>query len=445
MRYAANLLQDGTIQYNLGEKSDGITSGAYFLIMSGIALLFGNVLVVWKMASACFYAAAIGIFFWATSKNQKRLEVSALLASTLALEPHLLRWSATGMDNSLVAFVLCLGLLLHVTRTEGLRSSFAVGIFWGGLFLIRPELLLFSAAYIGLAMWSKRKEAVYMAAGALASAVTGVLLSYLATGFVVPETSSAKAIFLEQPLNWPFLRTLSLIIISGSTVSAVVALALARVSPRVAHWCVATFAFVLLVCAYLVYQHALVSTRYATSLSFPLLLAALYSVGEYLKSPRPPRMSRVLLASASLQMAAAALTLWYFFPFTRVSEEAPIREFSQSVNSRTMPGDRIALSEIGVFGFYSNRYIVDIFGLVDPKTLEWGREHGTPNTTELLEQLLMYRGADYYVCAFCKATTDVAGQKVRFEPVYSQSIRSGNQSKGRFVEDRLWVLYRLHY
>src|SRR6185295_11499953 len=94
MRYAANLLQDGTIQYNLGEKSDGITSGAYFLIMSGIALLFGNVLVVWKMASACFYAAAIGIFFWATSKNQKRLEVSALLASTLALEPHLLRWSA---------------------------------------------------------------------------------------------------------------------------------------------------------------------------------------------------------------------------------------------------------------------------------------------------------------------------------------------------------------
>jgi hypothetical protein len=212
------------------------------------------------------------------------------------------------------------------------------------------------------------------------------------------------------------------------------------------HWCVTTFAFVFLVCAYLVYQHALVSTRYATSLSFPLLLAALYSAGEYLKSSKPARgPSRLLMASAGLQMIAAATTLWYFFPFTRVTEEAPIREFSRSVNSRTMPGDKIALSEIGVFGFYSDRYIVDIFGLVDPRTLEWGRQHGTPNTTALLEKLLMYRGAAYYVCAFCKDTTEIVGEQVRFEPVYSQWIRSGNGSKGRFVEDRLWVLYRLNY
>src|SRR5437868_2909037 len=50
LRYVANVLKGYGAVYNVGEASAGATSFGWLAVMSGVARLFGNVDLVWKLA-----------------------------------------------------------------------------------------------------------------------------------------------------------------------------------------------------------------------------------------------------------------------------------------------------------------------------------------------------------------------------------------------------------
>jgi hypothetical protein len=352
------------------------------------------------------------------------------------------------MENSLVALMLASTLMLHSTEEKLQSANVCLGLVLGLLPAVRPEWAIFSLIYVLLAFYYRREALVKISCAAAGIwVVTSVLATYALTGFVVPQTASAKAIFLAQPLSVAGIAPIPAIVVSGSSVSIFVIAFCRDTSRRLQHWCIATVGFVATVVVYLLVGHGLISTRYATSLSSPLLLAALYCFAEYIR--RNGASSKVfrrwMAVSAIIQITAICVTLWYFFPFTRSSEEFGIRSFALKTNELTKPTDRIGLTEIGVFGFYADRYIIDLVGLIDPETLKWGRLHGRPKSIDDLEELLKVRRATYYVCTFCASSRDVVGHALGFEPVYESKIMRGNASRGRAIDDPTWVLYRLHY
>lgn len=444
MRYADHLLRHGVAQYNLGERSGGITSQVHFWLMTAVSGIFGTRIEVWKLATTIVYAAAIVLAFLAFKRTGAKAATAMICAALLGLEPHLLRWSGTGMENSLVACTLCALLLLHTAKPVGRAQNILFGLLLGLAGGVRPELFLFSGAYVGISLWTRRTGAKGMALGAVAGVLLVLGVTYILTGFALPQTSAAKAIFLAQPMRLSTLLPIPLIIASGSSVSLLVVARRIGKGGEFAHWAIAVLAYVSFVIVYLCVTHTLISTRYATSLSLPLLLSALYAVCLSGRAGEG-RLSAAAKVFLALQLCAGLVTLWYFFPFTRASEETDIAKFSAAANRLTTGSDRIALTEIGIFGFYSDRYVIDLVGLTDPKTVAWGRVHGRPQDIAALEQLLKFRKATYYVCTFCEAEGDITGERTLFEPVYAQKVLRGNGSRGRGIERALWVLYRVKY
>jgi hypothetical protein len=131
----------------------------------------------------------------------------------------------------------------------------------------------------------------------------------------------------------------------------------------------------------------------------------------------------------------------YAFPSTRSSETADIREFVERVRSVTAPDARVALTEVGTFGFYSERYVVDLDGLVDPSALAWLRGHGAARTIGELEDLAIARGAQYYVDTAAEPE-GIRGQRLEFVPMVQRTVQRNNFSEGR-LRSGLWRLYRL--
>jgi hypothetical protein len=213
-------------------------------VMSAVSFVCGNTLSVWKTTTAIFYAASVSIAYLAFFRNSRSHILAIICATFFALEPHLLRWSATGMENSLVALAISCALLFHVIGERSGASNVTLGVILGILPGIRPEWLIFSGIYVCLTFYFRRDIAIQISVGAAAGLLAIVLLPLLLTGFALPQTASAKAIFLVQPLSLHGLSPIPLIIASGSSISALVILFSLGISKRLDHWCFATLGFV---------------------------------------------------------------------------------------------------------------------------------------------------------------------------------------------------------
>src|SRR5262249_9105876 len=151
--------------------------------------------------------------------------------------------------------------------------------------------------------------------------------------------------------------------------------------------------------------------RYATHLCYPMTITALLVVATSTSHRR-----RAISGLVTCQAFTTIAVLAYLFPVTRASETADIRQFAERVRQDTRPQACIALTEVGAFGFYSDRYVVDIIGLVDRAALEWLEQHGKVQDLASLEQILAARNANYYVDTFAMPSP-VVGSRFDFVPI----------------------------
>jgi hypothetical protein len=154
-----------------------------------------------------------------------------------------------------------------------------------------------------------------------------------------------------------------------------------------------------------------------------------------------PHKRLVVSTLLAAQAITALMVLFYIFPTTRVSETQDIREFSERVKAVTSLRARCALTEVGGFGFYSGRYVVDLVGLVDRASLRWLKSHGKIGDVDSLEAILADRGAQYYIDSFA-GSEPIPGKRFRFVPILEGSIHRNNFSRGSIDADR-WRLYKL--
>jgi hypothetical protein len=448
MRYVDCLLRGDGVSFNPGQPSYGLTSTVWMWLMAGTSALAGNSLAVWKATSwALYFSTCLLLWRWAARRGPLGAAGTLLLAALL-VAPHLLRWSGTGMENSLAALAVAGGVLLWHDVLAGRPRTVEAALLFGLFPFVRPELgLLATLILLEWALLARARRALrtwaLVIAGAAGVAVVMASIMFVMTGFWLPQTGVAKALAARQASSTYGLTQTALVVASGAGLFLPAALWLFLAHQSARKLLRPMGVFLLLVWCYLAWQGHLVSTRYYVTIAFPLAVAATVAMVDVLQAHDRFSRRRLVAAGAGLQLVLSAGVLIHLFPGTRTDEGADIRRFAERVRQATPATARIALSEVGAFTFYSDRFVIDTVGLTDPGTVEWMRANGSllraaVLDSDQLERFLIDRRATHYVDAF--AVAPLVGTRLDFVPLLDGAVRRNVESGW---SGGVWRLYRV--
>lgn len=436
MNYARSLFDGQGYTYN-GTPSTGVTSLAWLLLAGGLSRLLGLHVLGWKIAGALVFASA-----YITMLKIRRLPL--LLAAVLLWNPLTLRWSSSGMENALTLLFVTVLFSCYMSPRETTRARVAllapVSLF------VRPELALLSTALLFLVAMEGESR-LHALRRLLPPGLAGLgLFLAMALAFhfqVIPQTAAAKGIFLAMPDRWYAVAALARILLVSGALVVLCALPPSRTADRADRLLWLSTLYSAILCGYLIHKNILVSTRYETSIVFPMLLAACLVLAA---APRLPLRAR---AAAWSQLAFSLALFLFFLPVKLSDEGVAIGDFAARAREIVVrsEGDpkTVALSEVGAFGYYSGLPIADTIGLVSGQAMEFYRATGSRpcDTLDTLEAFLARFSIHYYVETF-GTDQPITGKRLRFTPLLETTVTRNNMT--RFTPNRdLWRLYRVDF
>lgn len=382
--YARNLIELGEWAYVPGEVSGGSTSPLWTF-----TLALGNLLRVdpkaWTYLVGLGFLGATSMVgsAWLKMRNPESTAWTWLIMIGLIYEWHLAWAAVSGMETLAVAFVVVLVFyqLERGANPIGVGALIGVGVWLrpGGLTLFLP------AAMYGFT-WSKAD--IYSSAKWLAKAALGftlVAVPYLlfnsaVAGTILPNTFFAKqaeyAVLQERSVIGRFLDQwiqpltgIGIVLVPGMILGLLV---------NRKGWNLARFAPIAWVIVYLgsyalrlpvTYQHG----RYAIP-TIPVLL--LLGVDGFLRwaDLNSPRFWKRFLSRTWLILAFVILGIFWGIGARAYGRDVAIIE-TEMVNpakwiaEHTDNGALIAAHDIGALGYYGQRQILDLAGLVSPEVI----------------------------------------------------------------------------
>jgi uncharacterized protein YjiS (DUF1127 family) len=399
LQFAKHLLRGDGFSFNAGAPTYGDTSPLWVFLLAGagafvpgadatpaglaampslavVAKIWGalfTVLAVLGMASA---ARALG---W-----QPRYALTA--AAMVALHAWAARWGISGMETPLA---LALSAAAFALLARGLirgRSLVGAGVVLGAGILVRPEFLLLlvlaaAAAARGSAPGARLRRVGSLLVGALITGGSWLALAWSWFHRLLPNTSGAKAgAWLDPERMISAIRESIRIVLAADLIPAALAvLALAWLRPwdalredrgRRAFWTLALGWILLLIAGYALRGVQVVS-RYLVPMAPAVALIGLAALRH--ASAAWPSRRRAIAPLAMLALYAAqnlGVTLAVSLPHAARHTEglrASLGEIALWARARSSPGTLFAVADIGVFGYYSDRQVLDLYGLVTPE------------------------------------------------------------------------------
>lgn len=380
-RYSENIAKGMGFVYNTNEKVLGTTTPLFTLLLSIPARLGMSVLTASKvMGGLADIGTVVFVFIILNRFISSRAGVMA--GVLIALTPRVILWSLSGMETSTFTFSTVVAFWCLATGRHRLMAiALAVAS------LLRPEGLLAAALCLAWLLWKLRRSALPSLAIFGAIMLPWALFAYAYFGDVVPNSVHAKvtlyvahgsysrnlATLIRVFWGSPFRSILSLMAIVG-----IIRIILIR-SPALiitTVWFLAYLAGLWLSRThihpwYIIPPYAAYLVLSAVGLDAAIQLGA-----------RILRVPRVVLHSAtgvgviavtvllSVRVAGAvgyAEAQYLKDERTRIAAGKFIEEWTER--------DSVVLVEaIGQVGYYSNRYMLDLTGLVSPQVLSyWSR------------------------------------------------------------------------
>jgi len=414
-QYARNWSQTGVLAFNAGEPSYGITSILWLLILTAGSFVVSDIVMLAKLLGVIF--GALGTVFWARwifSRLRQPFSVGAVLLAALLPAVGAGRM-VMGMETSLACFIS--GWLVLASTGTGRFSVWYSGLAAGLLALVRPELAVGAAALcLYLAFCRKPLGALKAVLTAAVVTVGWPLWLYAQNGAFLPPTRNGKlSVFLPESLGITLVQfeagslsdriswgvtafakfatgTTSHVIYLLLLAATLAVLLLAARKLRARQFgtlCLPVVATLLVIGLYC-FQFPLLKLRYFVWL-LPALAVSFFAATRALI---PVRWHHTV----EWTMTIALLLVFYPAVKHRVSStdvQQIRRAVGEVVNAETPPGARIALEPIGEFGFYAERYIVDMGGLISSTTPPYIR-NGYSDVDRIWECLVNER-ADYLV------------------------------------------------
>ncbi len=438
-RFARNLAQSGELVFNPGVAVHAVTSPVWALVgalgeWSGLGapgVLRGAGMLV---------AVAATVVFLRIMRREGLSDIwLALAGAVFATEIWFVRWSASGMETALgvlaVLAIVDLGL-----RPRAMVPAWRLGLALGLAPFVRPELALLSvmvgarALTVGRFRWP-------VIAGAAVPVILWALYAIPTFGEIWPQTLQAKStpIGLQPARLWMNLQVLGKLLLLAAPVPLVALMLVFRRSGSVAPdaWVrpVLWVWIVLLPAIYLVRDVQVVSRYLEVVLPVVLVLAASLAY-------RHSSHWRFLWAG---QVALSlVLTITWVSPNARAfgrSLEAGLGDIAGWIDANTPTETTVASYDIGLVGYRSNRRILDLGGLIEPRINDLRNRVGDE---EILQQGLFLEVATpqflVHRDALPNALVDGGVAGLRLTPVLNRSVANLGLSR---AEPVVYTLYRV--
>jgi hypothetical protein len=398
LQFAKNLIAGRGFAFNAGEPTYGATSPLWVLFLSAAGSLIPGaaatpmdvepipaLAVLAKLAGALCLVLAV----FALARLGRLLGwpegLSLLPGLLLALHAWSARWAISGMETPLAVLLVVLALwaLARILILGG--GAMPLGLILGLASLARPECwLLALLALIAVCLGSQehRLRRLLATLGGLALAA-GPWLLFAWSRFhrLLPNTSAAKAGgFGDLGLLASALKTSTVILLSSDAL--LIALAVGTLvlwGPRLVaevprgrriFWVTAALWPIALV-AGLAAGGVQVVSRYLLPATPALILVGIASARRWIASLAPRFRTRVWALLVLVYAGQNAyLTCGTNAPHAR--RHTPGLKHSLAAlglwaRAKTPPGTVFAVPDIGAFGYYSDRPVLDLYGLVTPR------------------------------------------------------------------------------
>lgn len=366
-RYAENLAGGHGLVFNIGERVYGNTSLLWTALLA-LAVAGGLPVVGFaKIAGTVAGAMCILVVHRIARQLGPREAVLAPLLVVGFIElPY---WAVSGMDTSVYAAVCALALLLTLQGLHARSPAWAAAA-WALAGLTRPEGVLIGALAVGYLLWARRTDRVRQllltAAVFLVPLLAWLVFAWWYFGDPIPTTYWAKRLD-----RWTAFHRASIFLRAfvtandGALMALTCAAALAHPTRRTVR---VVGALVLVNVAIVLWTGgdswgSRGVFRFATAWLVPL--AILMAAGLTLVLDRLSGAGgRTLAGVAALAVVAA----WLTFPSIRApgapsGGEPAIVSHLQTHSSRS---DRLAVTDIGQFGYLTGLPVFDMYGLVEP-------------------------------------------------------------------------------
>lgn len=352
LKFAHNLLQNGQLAFNPGERSYGFTSPLWLAVLALCGATPFPVFLI-KMICWLFFALALWRFYRLISCHFSGNSSAWIGVVLLAANPWVLRWTLSGLETSAALFAVVLAFELFLNEHPG--ACLAIGV----LPLLRPELLIWVMIFSAFSLLRGRLLQVLVA---LAPGLLWHGFCFLYFGQVFPNTAYAKSIGFSVTAalsavkkivsSMPPLESLALGITAFMLIS--------RRQGKDRLW--PAMAAVVMLLALFVGRGVNVHTRYLIPI-FPLTIYLLLLLLE--KKPK-------LLLFASIFALGIGLLqgIFWIYPATRnyIRSEKQVNVAIGLYLNQAMRQDEVVfLWDIGAIGYYAQRYVVDLNGIINRK------------------------------------------------------------------------------
>jgi len=398
-QFAKHLIAGQGFAFNAGEPTYGATSPLWVLLLaaSGAAVpgsaatptsaaVIPGIAWIAKGWGALFCVLAV---LWIVRLGRTLgwgAPHALALGALLAAHAWSARWAVSGMETSLAVFLVIAALGALARVLEGRGNAWIAGALLGLAVLARPECwLLLAMSLVAVALGGgapgvRWRRAAGVGLGALVPLVPWLVFAWVSFHRLLPNTSEAKAgAFLHPDLALAAIRTsiriflaTDLLPLALSVVAAGFAgfeLLRAVPPPRRAFWLLVAAWPVLLVLG-LAAGGVQVVSRYLLPAVPSILLLGIAAFDWGSSRLDPKRRATALALLVALYVGQNAfVTLRYSAPHARRHTAGLLQSlgaFGSWARTKSPPGTEFAIPDIGAFGFYSDRPVLDLFGLVTP-------------------------------------------------------------------------------
>lgn len=378
-RFVQNFASGQGFSFNPGEPTYGSTAPLWVFLLAGMNRLGLQIATGAHLLNWIFSIADVLLFFRLACLYLGR-NAAALAAAVLFIaDPWFIRWSMSGMENSL-ALCLLLGLLLAQAHGRNCgRVNWLAPLLGALAALCRPEMsLLAGLLVLDNLLFERRRLAANLGAIALAYAVIvtpWVLYAISVFHSPIPNTITAKItrdhlaalIRVAQYLAtfWVFQGLASIAVLaSRSRRDAFVRL----FGPNLDKW-VLPAAWAAILPAFYIAGGAPVAGRYMV---FGMPCYLLLGVAAWaVLWERVPRMVSAAFGLTLLLIGYVQYHYCWYVTAWPQGMDPRLIDTALTLKRESKSTDLVAADQIGVLGFYSERRVLDIFGLVSPEIMPY--------------------------------------------------------------------------
>ena len=403
--YARNLYQTGKWIYSSQLVSGGSTSPLW-----SILLVVGHIIktpILWSyvlglICLVCIASISEIIFQNVTNREEHSFPFFGLFVAT---EWHFLWASLSGMETLL--FTLGIVLIFYLLLFHP-QKPFWVGVVCGISIWVRPEALTFLGPSIFVlffiyfrSMPKFGSKLVGLLSGFVLTFIPYLIFNYILAGSIFPNTFNAKRaeylILLDMPLYSRVLELIKLPLIGSGVLLLPGFLYQFWKSIHDKNWYILSayiwWGGIVLIYALnlpVVYQHG----RYLIPSMVIFYLTSLIGVDSLViklkkNSGIMKRISTVwLLCIVGVQLSFLALGAKTYANDVTIIETEMVASASW-IAENTENDALIAAHDIGALGYYGDRRIVDLAGLIDPEVIPIIRDE------QSLSEFMDDRGVDY--------------------------------------------------